>query len=74
MQPLRHEDPPRVAVHPTATPNRRGRGIVTASALHTLSHYVDRNVGGHDSDVPTLGLLTLVGLYGIVAIVRRSGS
>jgi hypothetical protein len=145
MQPLHHEDPPRIAVHPTAMPNRRRgpaivgatlvsaagmltfgvwsfaaprsfadfidyapynehllhdvgafqigigvtlvvalfasdallvalTGFVTASALHTLSHYVDRNIGGHDSDVPTLGLLTLVGLYGIVAIVRRSGS
>jgi hypothetical protein len=49
-------------------------GFVTGSAFHTLSHYLDRNIGGHDSDVTVLGLLTLVGLYGIVAIVRRSGS
>ncbi len=46
-------------------------GFTVATALHAISRYIDRNVGGHDSDVPTLGLLTLVGLYAICARIRR---
>ena len=49
-------------------------GFAAASGLHTLSHHIDRHIGGHDSDVPTLGLLTLVALVAIAAHVpwRRS--
>ena len=46
-------------------------GFTVATALHTISHYIDRHIGGHDSDVPTLGLLTLVGLYAICARIHR---
>ena len=45
-------------------------GFAVASGLHTLSHAVDRQLGGHASDVPALGLLTLVALYAIAARVR----
>jgi hypothetical protein len=37
-------------------------GFAVASALHTVSHTLDRHIGGHASDVPALGLLTLVAL------------
>jgi hypothetical protein len=33
-------------------------GFAVASGLHTLSHALDRQLGGHDSDVLSLGLLT----------------
>jgi hypothetical protein len=45
-------------------------GFTVASGLHTLSHYTDRHIGGHGSDVPVLGLLTLAGLYAIYARIR----
>ena len=47
-------------------------GFAVASGLHTVSHWIDRNIGGHDSDVPGLGLLTVVALLGIYARLRRS--
>ena len=40
-------------------------GFAVASGLHTLSHALDRQLGGHDSDVPSLGLLTLIALLAI---------
>ena len=40
-------------------------GFAVASGLHTLSHALDRQIGGHDSDVPSLGLLTLIALLAI---------
>ena len=46
-------------------------GFAVASGLHTVSHYVDRDLGGHDSDVPLLGLLTLVALAAIYGRLRR---
>lgn len=49
-------------------------GFAVASGLHTVSHYLDRHLGGHDSDVPTLGVLTLVALFAIYARVRRRNS
>lgn len=45
-------------------------GFVVAGALHTWSHYVDRLLGGHGSDVPVLALLTLIGAFGIAADLR----
>ena len=45
-------------------------GFVVASALHTLSHAIDRHIGGHASDVPTLGLLTILALYAMAARPR----
>jgi predicted anti-sigma-YlaC factor YlaD len=46
-------------------------GFAVASGLHTVSHYVDRDLGGHDSDIPLLGLLTLVALAAIYGRLRR---
>jgi uncharacterized membrane protein len=40
-------------------------GFVVASVLHTVSHAIDRHIGGHASDVPTLGLLTILALYAV---------
>ena len=40
-------------------------GFAVASGLHTLSHALDRQIGGHDSDVPSLALLTLIALLAI---------
>jgi hypothetical protein len=45
-------------------------GFVIGSGLHTVSHYLDRHIGGHDSDVPLLGLFTIIGLCGIAARLR----
>jgi uncharacterized membrane protein len=45
-------------------------GFAVASGLHTLSHWTDRNLGGHGSDVPSLGLLTLVALIAIYARIQ----
>jgi predicted anti-sigma-YlaC factor YlaD len=45
-------------------------GFVTASALHTVSLIVDRHIGGHNTDAPTLGLLTALGVFAIYARVR----
>jgi hypothetical protein len=49
-------------------------GFAVASALHTASHAIDRQLGGHPSDVPALGLLTLVALCAIDLRVRRRTS
>jgi hypothetical protein len=40
-------------------------GFAVASGLHTLSHAIDRQIGGHDSDVPSLALLTVIALLAI---------
>jgi len=47
-------------------------GFVVASGLHTLSHAIDRSLGGHDSDVPSLGLLTLVALLALYLQGRKA--
>jgi hypothetical protein len=47
-------------------------GFAVASGLHTLSHWTDRNLGGHGSDVPSLGLLTLVALIAIYARIQET--
>jgi hypothetical protein len=46
-------------------------GFAVASALHTVSHWTDRNLGGHGSDVPSLGLLTLVALIAIYLRIQE---
>lgn len=51
-------------------------GFVAASALHTLSHYTDRDIGGHSSDVSLLSLVTVIALAGLVVHLydrRRRG-
>ena len=46
-------------------------GFAVASGLHTLSHWTDRNLGGHGSDVPSLGVLTVVALVAIYARIQE---
>jgi hypothetical protein len=46
-------------------------GFAVASGLHTLSHAIDRGLGGHVPDVPTLAVLTLIALYAVLADTRR---
>ena len=46
-------------------------GFAVASGLHTLSHWTDRNLGGHGSDVPSLGLLTVVALIALYLHGRK---
>ena len=46
-------------------------GFAVASGLHTVSHWTDRNLGGHGGDVPSLGLLTLVALIAIYARIQE---
>jgi hypothetical protein len=46
-------------------------GFAVASGLHTLSHWTDQDLGGHGSDVPSLGLLTLVALIAIYARIQE---
>jgi hypothetical protein len=45
-------------------------GYVVASAFNTLSHYLDREVGGHATDLPTFAALTLIGIVGLWLHVR----
>ena len=49
-------------------------GFAVAGALHTASHAIDRQLGGHPSDVPALGLLTLVAVGAIYLRARRRPS
>lgn len=42
-------------------------GYVAAAAFHFASHVMDRYLGGHDTDLPGLGLLFLIGVFGLVA-------
>lgn len=46
-------------------------GFVAASGLHTWSHFADRHIGGHGSDVPLLGATTLLGIAEVVLLMRR---
>lgn len=49
-------------------------GFAVASGLHTLSHYLDRNIGGHDADVPELALFTVIAIVGAVVLGGRKRS
>jgi hypothetical protein len=43
-------------------------GNAAAAALHTVSHVIDRNIGGHPAtDIPLLSLLALLLVSGAVA-------
>jgi hypothetical protein len=45
-------------------------GFVAASGVHLWSHYMDDALGGNGSDLPVLGLLTLIGAFGLCAHLR----
>lgn len=47
--------------------------FATASGLHTLTHFLDRHIGGHGSDVPLLGLFTVIAAAAIWAMSRPRG-
>ncbi|MFI9561561.1 hypothetical protein [Nonomuraea endophytica] len=49
-------------------------GFSVAAGLHTLSHYIDRHLGGHSGDVPMLGLFALLALLAVYLRVRGSKS
>ncbi|MEV3939327.1 hypothetical protein AB0K52_25525 [Glycomyces sp. NPDC049804] len=45
-------------------------GFAVGSGLHTLSHFMDRHIGGHGSDVPLLGFTVLLAVAAIVLRAR----
>lgn len=45
-------------------------GFIVASGLHTLSHFLDRHIGGHGSDVPLLGITTLLAVAALTLRAR----
>lgn len=45
-------------------------GFVAGSGFHLASHAMDRHLGGHDTDLPGLGLLLLIGGCGLWARSR----
>ncbi|TCC35055.1 hypothetical protein [Kribbella sindirgiensis] len=49
-------------------------GFVVASGLHTWSHFTDRHIGGHGTDVPLLGATTLLGIVAVVLLLRRKAA
>ncbi|WP_067824843.1 hypothetical protein [Actinomadura kijaniata] len=46
-------------------------GFAVASGLHTMTHFMDRHLGGHGTDVPILGLFTLIALATIYLRLRK---
>jgi hypothetical protein len=46
-------------------------GFVVASGLHTMTHFIDRHLGGHGTDVPILGLFTLIALATLFLRLRK---
>ncbi|MEV4111443.1 hypothetical protein [Nonomuraea sp. NPDC049695] len=47
--------------------------FAVASGLHTLTHFLDRHIGGHGSDVPLLGVFTVIAIAAIWAMSRLPG-
>jgi len=45
-------------------------GFAVASGLHTMTHFIDRHLGGHGTDVPLLGLFTVIAL--VTIYLRRT--
>ncbi|MFI7633942.1 hypothetical protein [Nonomuraea sp. NPDC049400] len=46
-------------------------GFAVASGLHTMTHFMDRHLGGHGTDVPILGLFTLIALATVYLRLRK---
>jgi hypothetical protein len=42
-------------------------GYVVGTGFHLISHVIDREIGGHSSDVPVIAILVIIGLAGMVA-------
>ena len=49
-------------------------GFAVASGLHTMTHFLDRHMGGHSTDVPILGVLTLIAVATIALRVRKKAT
>lgn len=49
-------------------------GFVVASGLHTMTHFTDRHLGGHGTDVPILGFITLIALATLFLRLRKKGT
>ncbi|MEO3805226.1 hypothetical protein [Nonomuraea sp. B1E8] len=49
-------------------------GFAVASGLHTMTHFMDRHLGGHGTDVPILGLFTLIALATLYLRLRKMES
>jgi hypothetical protein len=49
-------------------------GFAVASAIHTMTHYVDRHMGGHDTDVPILSTITLIAVTTISLRLRKKAT
>jgi hypothetical protein len=49
-------------------------GFAVASGLHTMTHYLDRHLGGHGTDVPILAVFTLIAVVTIALRPRRKAT
>jgi hypothetical protein len=49
-------------------------GFVVASGLHTMTHFLDRHMGGHSTDVPILAVLTLIAVATIALRLREKAT
>ena len=49
-------------------------GFAVASGLHTMSHFLDRHLGGHGTDVPILAVFTLISVVTIALRLRKKAT
>lgn len=49
-------------------------GLLVANAAHTVSHAVDRNLGGRPTDIPILLALAALAAAGLLARPARAGA
>lgn len=49
-------------------------GFAVASGLHTMTHFLDRHMGGHGTDVPILGVFTLIALVSLALRLRKKAT
>jgi len=49
-------------------------GFAVASALHAMTHFMDRHLGGHGTDVPILGVFTLIAVVTLSLRLRKKAT
>jgi hypothetical protein len=49
-------------------------GFAVASGLHTMTHFLDRHMGGHGTDVPILAVFTLIAVATIALRLRKKAT
>ncbi|WP_173074586.1 hypothetical protein [Phytohabitans rumicis] len=49
-------------------------GFAVASGLHTMTHFLDRHLGGHGTDVPILAVFTVISLATIALRLRKKAT